>query len=104
MIFKAARIFLAIGPALILSTFAPASCAQPAQRDASHLRFESGFTGPAPSTWPPDAPPVRFYFADGTTAPSCGLLVTAKNWSFRCSSLMRERISRNAPACPRPWC
>ncbi len=46
-------------------------------RPAASLKFESGFADPPASTWPADAPPVRFYFAPGASAPSCGLLVAS---------------------------
>lgn len=46
-------------------------------RHAASLRFERGFAGPPASTWPADAPPVRFYFAPGASAPSCGLLIAS---------------------------
>ena len=75
MTFRTARLSFAVAALLAL---APLSQAQTANRDAGQLRFESGFSGPPPGTWPADAPTVRFYFTAGASAPSCGLLVAAK--------------------------
>lgn len=62
----------------MLALLAPPCQAKPAPRDAAQLRFESGFAGPPATTWPADAPAIRFYFNAGASAPSCGLLVAAK--------------------------
>lgn len=70
---RTATFFLAVA-----SMLAPPCHAQTANRAAGKLRFESGFGGPPPSTWPADAPAIRFYFAAGSSAPSCGLLLAAK--------------------------
>lgn len=78
MTFKKARDLFAIAALLTLPALTPASHAQTAPRAAGQLRFESGFGGPPPGSWPADAPAVRFYFTPGSSAPSCGLLVAAK--------------------------
>lgn len=70
---RTATFFLAVA-----SMLAPPCHAQAANRAAGELRFESGFGGPPPATWPADAPAIRFYFTAGASAPSCGLLVAAK--------------------------
>lgn len=70
---RTAAFFLAIAGML-----APSCHAQAANRAAGELRFESGFGGSPPGTWPADAPAIRFYFTAGSSAPSCGLLVAAK--------------------------
>jgi hypothetical protein len=68
---------LAANVVLALAGAASAGATPPDSRDAGSVRFAAGFSGPAPSTWPADAPAVRFYFNAGDSAPSCGLLVAA---------------------------
>lgn len=80
MTLQTTRQLLAIAAILALPALTPLCHAQIAHRDAGQLRFESGFGGPPPGTWPADAPAIRFYFTAGASAPSCGLLVAAKKW------------------------
>lgn len=63
---------------LALATLPAISHGETDVRNASSLKFDNGFSGPPASQWPADAPPVRFYFAPGDAAPSCGLWVAAK--------------------------
>ncbi|UXH80107.1 hypothetical protein [Roseateles amylovorans] len=71
------RLAIAASSLLALAALPTVGHAQADLRDAASLRFDSGFAGPPARTWPTDAPPVRFYFGPGASAPSCGLLVAS---------------------------
>lgn len=71
------RLVLAVPLLLALVPWTSASHAQTDARNAASLTFENGFAGPPASSWPADAPPVRFYVGPGASAPSCGLLVAS---------------------------
>lgn len=77
MICTMSRLAVAAPFLLALTTLFSTGHAQTDARSAASLKFESGFAGPPSGTWPADAPPVRFYFPPGASAPSCGLLVAS---------------------------
>ncbi|MBB3193029.1 hypothetical protein [Roseateles terrae] len=58
---------LASGPAL----------AEEETRDAKAVTFAFQFQTLPATAWPADAPPIRFYFNPGSSAPACGLLLSS---------------------------